>query len=204
MATSPVTPTAAQALGTAYTGQQVQNPVAVIPYDPKIATIDVPFGLMNEVLRLIQATSASNGSFQVRNVSDAALSAGAVTISGFYGLDAITGNPIFTINAAEAENSSPANGLLLSSLAAQTSGQVFSAGSFTSALDTRYANIGDVVYVGVNGGLTLHEPDADTVQYIQIVGNVQALALNGVISGFVRPALIIPAKVEDEQIVFVY
>lgn len=200
--TGPIfTPSADSAKGIAYTGHAVQDSVTFQNYNATIASAQhLPYELQNEVLALIRLVYGRGNSLIVRNGTSETLAAGPVTISGVYGVDSQTGNPIFTIKAADG-GQDPANAILTAALAPATSGTATLAGSFSSTLDTSSAFVGQQVYLEDGGGLTLEEPQ--DVEFIQVVGYVQTLSVTGSISGFIQPPRYIPAVVEDEDAAFV-
>ncbi len=192
------TPSAADALGTSYTGRVVSDSVVVIAYDSHIATArHVPYEVQNEILRLIQITSTGGGALEAVNVIGTTLPAGPIAISGSSSVDGST--PIFSVGYASASDGRPADSLLLLALAAGASGSARSGGTFTSTLDTTGSYVGAPVYLGLNGELVLIEPTFEDGALIsQIVGNVQTLATNGVISGLLRPAKWLQELVEED------
>jgi hypothetical protein len=183
-------PTANDALGPAYTGRTVSDAAAVVNYVSQLATAKhVPYEVQCEILRLIQVGNAG-AAFEVFKSTLNAIPAGPVTITGVHTINAVTGNPIYNILPADARQDEAAIAIITSPLAALTGGTATIAGSFTSTLDTRAAMQGQAVYVAPGGRLTLLNPSyLDQVNFVQVIGYVQTLSLNGVISGIVKPAM---------------
>lgn len=183
MAITTYTPSAASALYNAFTGVAFDDPKAYISVNGK--RIDAKYFLQpvqNEILNLIKRQTAGGGAIQVRNATSGTLNAGPVNVNGHYGVDGTTGNPIFTVQAADATgNSKPAHALLTSSLANNTSGVAYYGGTFNSGIDTSGSSLGNPVYLAVGGGVTLTAPSGAD-QIVQIVGRVQTLA--NAVAGF--------------------
>lgn len=192
MAITTYTPSAAAAQYNAFAGTAFDDPKAYITQQNK--RVDAKYFLypiQNEVLNLIQRQLAGGGAIQVRNSSGGTLNAGPVSVSGYYALDGVTGNPIFTIVAADAAgNSKPTHALLLASLNNNTTGVAYLGGNFTGNIDLSGGSVGDPVYVAAGGGITRTAPSG-VDQYVQIIGRIQTNVNNGVISGHVE----LPTKI---------
>src|ERR1017187_5923501 len=156
------TPTAADALFPAFPGFVVSDATAIPNgmYDPTLDTArDVPFQGQSELLRHQQILSAGGGGVLVFNPGVVAIPAGPVSIGGFYGVDSVTGNPVYGVIAADATQDEPASAILTAALAPHTAGVAYAGGSFTSALNTLAATIGAPVYV-TQGGIDFNRPDS--------------------------------------------
>lgn len=184
-------PTAAQALYTGFVGWTCDDPKLYVDAVNKRADCLNFFNPMQcEVKNLIKRQTAGGGAIQVRNATGGNL-LGPVALSGYYGLDAVTGNPIFTIVAADAATiTKQANAILLATLATATSGVAYLAGSWTCSIDLSGGTVGDPLYVAAGGNITRTKPTG--ANFAQVIGYIQTNVNNGVVSGIIETLTGIP------------
>ncbi len=136
--------------------------------------------IQNEILSIENVQANGGGSLVVRNETGGSIGPGPVSVVGYD-----VANAAYLVDIANATAKNPASLLLLAALADDTNGIAYSGGTFTSAVDTTGATVGDPIYLAVGGGLVLAAPTGAD-QIIQEVGRVQTLANPGAISGLIR------------------
>lgn len=190
----PYVPNKSNAVGPGYAAvAPTLNDPGASGYTAQVPTRwDAKFGawpIINELLLIQQIQYMGGGAIQVYNATGGLLNNGPVRISGYFGNNANTGNPIFNIVAANANTNTFTDALLLTSLANTTQGIAYIGGNFTPspALDTHLATIGDPVYLAAGGGMTLAAPNGPD-QMVQEVGRVNTLSATiAIVAGNIKP-----------------